>query len=153
MTCQKFEDMECCENPMAMGRVVCPKTRRVRPSNFTNSTVPFRFHLRNDVVVFDSKPVAELLDPIFHKEGFEGEHCAIVSSSPPFFLGSPPCRAPNPLVHDAHFRIENLSTTVPSPYDSGKRPSAHSKVKFGNKQAVVRVEGFGSQSSRVVSMV
>ncbi|KAK4426651.1 hypothetical protein Salat_1433800 [Sesamum alatum] len=144
--------MDCCDNPMAMGRVVCPKPRRVGPSNSTNTVLPLRFHIRNDVMAFDSKPGAEFLDLIIREDGFEEERCATVSSSHPFLFGSPPCRTGNPLVQDAHFRVEKLTTMVSSS-DSDSVPSAHSRVKFGNKQAVVRVEGFDSQRSRVVAMV
>ncbi|KAK6128513.1 hypothetical protein DH2020_037747 [Rehmannia glutinosa] len=144
--------MDCCDNSLAMGRVVCPKPRRVGPSNFNNSVAPLRFHIRNDAVAFDSKPGAELLDLILRKEGYEAERCSNVSSSPPFFFGSPPCRAPNPIVQDAHFRVEKLPTTVSSPSDSAALPSAHSRAKFGNKQAAVRVEGFDCQSSCFVAM-
>ncbi|KAK6152880.1 hypothetical protein DH2020_012519 [Rehmannia glutinosa] len=131
-----------------MGRVVCPKPRRVGPSNFNNSVAP----LSNDAVAFDSKPGAELLDLILRKEGYEAERCSTVSSSPPFFFGSPPCRAPNPVVQDAHFRVEKLPTLVSSPSDSASLPLAHSRAKFGNKQAAVRVEGFDCQNSCFVAM-
>ncbi|KAL6507522.1 hypothetical protein OROGR_023717 [Orobanche gracilis] len=145
--CQKFEDMDCCDNSMAMGRVVCPKPRRVCPSNF-NSVMPMRFHTRNDAVTFDSNSAAELLDLILRKEGYEADRCAVASSSPPFFFGSPPCRAPNPVVQDAQFRAEQPTTTVSSPSGSATQPStAHSRVKFGNIQAAVRVEGFDCQRS------
>ncbi|KAL0423985.1 UNVERIFIED_CONTAM: hypothetical protein Sradi_0933300 [Sesamum radiatum] len=142
--------MDCCDNPMAMGRVFCPKPRRVRPSNSNNTVLPLRFRLRNDVVVFDSKPGAEFLDFIIREDSFEEEPCAAVSSSPPFLIGSPPCRTGNPLVQDAHFRVEKRTTTVSSPSDSDSVSSTHSRVKFEDKQTALRVEGFGSQSSRVV---
>ncbi|KAL3640437.1 hypothetical protein CASFOL_015405 [Castilleja foliolosa] len=139
--------MDCFDKSMAMGRVVCPKPRRVGPSNF-NSAMPLRFHIRNDPVAFDSKPEAELLDLILHKEGYEAER-----SSPPFLFGSPPCRAPNPVVQDAHFRVEQIPTTISSPSDSVSPPSARSRVKFGNKAAAaVRVEGFDCQSSCCAAM-
>lgn len=87
------------------------------------------------------------------QEGFLGEGCASISSSPPFFFGSPPCRAQNPLAQDAHFMVQKHGPTVSSsPSDSASLPSAsHSRVKFGNKQAAVRVEGFDCQS-RVTAM-
>lgn len=84
------------------------------------------------------------------QEGFEAEGCGTVSSSssPPFFFGSPPCRAQNPIVQDDHFRVQKHGSTVSSPSDS----AAHSRVKFEYKQAAVRVEGFDCQSSRIVAM-
>ncbi|KAH6799274.1 hypothetical protein C2S51_035758 [Perilla frutescens var. frutescens] len=143
--------MDCCENLMATGRVVCPKPRRAGPSNFSNSVMPLRFHLRNGAEAFDSKASADLLDLTLCKEGFQGEGFATVSSSPPFFFGSPPCRAQNPLAQDAHFRVQKHGPRVSSPSDSASLPSAHSRGKFGNKQATVRVEGFDCQS-RVTAM-
>ncbi|KAL0431311.1 UNVERIFIED_CONTAM: hypothetical protein Sradi_0757100 [Sesamum radiatum] len=142
--------MDCCDNPMAMGQVFCPKPRRVGPSNSNNTVLPLRFHIRNDVIAFDSKSGAEFLDFIICEDGFEEEPCATASSSPPSLIGSPPCRTSNPLVQDANFRVEKLTTTVSSPSDSDSVPSTHSRVKFENKQAALRVEGFDSQSSRVV---
>ncbi|XP_011097198.1 uncharacterized protein LOC105176170 [Sesamum indicum] len=145
--------MDCCDNPMAMGRVFCPKPRRVVPPNTNKAVLPLRFHIRNDVIAFDSKPGVEFLEFIIREDGFEEEPCATVSSSPPFFIGSPPCRIGNPLVQDAHFRVEKLTTTVSSPSDSDLVPSAHSRVKLENKQAALRVEGFDSPSSGVVALV
>lgn len=136
---------------MATGRVVCPKPRRPGQSNFSNSAMPLRFHLRNGAEAFDLKAGAELLDITHCKEGFQGEGHATVSSSPPFFFGSPPCRAQNPLAQDAYFRVQKHGPRVSSPSDSASLPSAHSRVKFGNKQAAVRVEGFDCQS-RVTAM-
>ncbi|KAL3637808.1 hypothetical protein CASFOL_018256 [Castilleja foliolosa] len=139
--------MDCCDDSMAMGRVVCPKPRRVGPSNL-NSVMPLRFHIRNDAVAFDSKSGDELPELILRKEGYEAE-----KSSPPFLFGSPPCRAPNPVVQDAHFRVEQIPTTASSPSDSATQPSAHTRVKFGKKQAAaVRVEGFDCQSSCFAAM-
>ncbi|KAL8549795.1 hypothetical protein ACS0TY_008577 [Phlomoides rotata] len=142
--------MDCCENQIATGRVVCPKPRRVGPSNFNNSMTPLRFPMRNSAEALDSKLAAGLLDLSLCKEGFEAEGCGTVSSSsPPFYFGSPPCRAQNPIVQDDHFRVQKHGSTVSSPSDSS---SAHNRVKSGYKQAAVRVEGFDCQSSRVVAM-
>ncbi|KAI3451766.1 hypothetical protein Pfo_008431 [Paulownia fortunei] len=142
--------MDCCEDPMAMGRVVCPKPRRAGPSNVNSPTmVPLRFHIRNEA---ESKPGAELLGLILRKEDFQAERCATLSSSPPFFFGSPPCRTPNPLVQDAHFGVEKLTFICKSPTDSASPRSSHAREQFGKKQAAVRVEGFDCQSSRAVAM-
>ncbi|KAL3813252.1 hypothetical protein ACJIZ3_014520 [Penstemon smallii] len=145
--------MDWCGNPMAMGRVVCPKPRRAEPSNLNNSMMTLRFLMRNDVDAFDSKPGPDLLDLILRKEDFEAERCSAVSSSPPFFFGSPPCRAPNPIAQDAHFGVEKPTTVCSSPSDSASPPSSHARVKFGKKQATVRVEGFDCRGSRVFPMV
>ncbi|XP_047972684.1 uncharacterized protein LOC125215339 isoform X2 [Salvia hispanica] len=138
--------MDCYENLIATGRVVCPKPRRAGASNFGNSVLPLRCHLRNGAEAFDSRAGAELLDLTLCKEGFQGEGFTTVSSSPPFFFGSPPCRAQNPLAQDAHFRVQKHSPSASSPSDSASLPPSHSRVKFGHKQAAVRVEGFDCQS-------
>ncbi|KAL0462029.1 UNVERIFIED_CONTAM: hypothetical protein Slati_0090500 [Sesamum latifolium] len=52
---------------MSMGRVFCPKPRRVGPSNSNNTVLLLRFHIRNDVMAFDSKPGAEFLDFIIRE--------------------------------------------------------------------------------------
>lgn len=144
--------MDRCDNLMAKGGLVCPKPRRVGPSNVSNPVMPLRFHLRgNGADAFDSKARAELLDLAPCKEGFQGERSPTVSSSPPFFFGSPPCRAQNPLAQDAYFRVQKHGPTGSSPSDSASLPSAHSRVKLGNKQEAVRVEGFDCQS-RVTAM-
>ncbi|KAL9148288.1 hypothetical protein ABFS82_12G032100 [Erythranthe guttata] len=135
--------MDCYENAMSMGRVVCPKPRRVGPSNFNNSSMPLRFHIRNDAMAFDSKPGIELLDSILRKEGYEAERCA--NASPPFFFGSPPCRAQNPVVQDSHFRVEKPTIIVSSSSDS-------SSLTSPNSQPPLRVEGFDCQSSHVFAV-
>ncbi|KAL3844877.1 hypothetical protein ACJIZ3_002280 [Penstemon smallii] len=146
--------MDCCGNPMTMGRVVCPKPRRAGTSNFNNPMMPLRFHTRNDVEAFDSKPGAELLDLIPRKVDYEAERYTTVSSSPPFFFGSPPCRAPNPLVQDSHFGVKKPTSICSSPSDSASPPSAHDRVKLGKKQAAaVRVEGFDCGDNRVITML
>ncbi|XP_011099555.1 uncharacterized protein LOC105177941 [Sesamum indicum] len=132
--------MDCCENPMAMGRVICPKPRRPGQSNINSpAMVPLRFHIRNDA---ESKPAAELLGLILCKEDFKAERCATPSSSPPFLFGSPPCRTANPLVQDAHFGVERLTNMHRTPTDLALPRSPHAREQFGKKQATVRVVGF-----------
>lgn len=91
----------------------------------------------------DSNVGTELLDIIQNKE---------VSSSPPYFLGSPPVRVSNPLVQDEQFTWEEhipQSTPVVSSASSGlSSPSSPFRrrgcvrMKFGVKSAKVRVVGF-----------
>ena len=92
--------------------------------------------------------ISQNIEPFYlvQQEGFQGEGFTTVSSSPPFFFGSPPCRAQNPLAQDAHFRVQKHSPSASSPSDSASLPPSHSRVKFGHKQAAVRVEGFDCQS-------
>lgn len=79
----------------------------------------------------------------------------VVTSSPPFFCGSPPSRAANPLIQDARFGDENFSPLSPPSWvvvpaaASGLPPSPSSSARkggcvranFGNNP-VVRIEGF-----------
>ncbi|KAE8735430.1 LOB domain-containing protein 41-like [Hibiscus syriacus] len=120
--------------------VVCPKPRRIRV---------LQLHLYQ-AEVNDSKAGAELLDAI--------------ASSPPFFCGSPPGRAANPLVQDARFNEERLAQAlstlqIPCPSSSSSLASKAGCIgmKFGLEPAAVRVEGFDCLSrdrrnSRVPAM-
>ena len=70
-----------------------------------------------------------------------------VASSPPYFCGSPPSRAANPLVQDARFGDERLAVLsvlqIPSPSSSSSAcKGGFVRMKFGLKPAAVRVEGF-----------
>ncbi|GFP97416.1 hypothetical protein PHJA_001885700 [Phtheirospermum japonicum] len=143
-------NFRCKDAKAIMSQVVCPKPRRAGPSNFNSPSmaVPLRFHTRDDA---ESKPVAELLGAIL-KEDFQADRCANLSSSPPFFLGSPPCRAPNPLVRDARFGVEKLNFVCVPPSESASPRSAQAKEHFGKKQVAVRVEGFDCSSPRAVAM-
>jgi len=100
---------------------------------------------------YDSNVGTELLDIIQNKK---------VSSSPPYFLGSPPVRASNPLVQDEQFKWEERipqSTPVVSSSPGLSSSSASSglsspsspfrkggcvRMKFGVRSAKVRVVGF-----------
>uniref|UniRef100_A0A5B6YNU0 Uncharacterized protein n=1 Tax=Davidia involucrata TaxID=16924 RepID=A0A5B6YNU0_DAVIN len=133
------------------GTVVCPKPRRVGLV-INNPTRPLRCQVSHQAEVFDLKAGAELLDIILKKEGFGAEQSATqLASSPPFFSGSPPSRAANPLVQDAQFGDEKLTalSALPSPSPLGlSSPSSSAckggcvRMKFGHKPAAVRIEGF-----------
>ncbi|XP_073158531.1 uncharacterized protein [Henckelia pumila] len=130
--------MNCCESHMAMGRVVCPTPRRLGPFHADDRLImPFRFLRRNDIGVFDAKQGAESMGTIFSKEDHEAEQSSTLASSPPFFFGSPPCRAPNPLVQDSHFGLENSTPKCSSPSNSAVPSSAHTGAEFGTKQETV----------------
>jgi len=137
--------------------VVCPKPRRV--GLLANTVIrPLRLHMSQAAAdLCDSKAGAELLDIIRRKED-NGTIGQLLSSSPPYFPGSPPSRAANPLAQDAHFRDEKLNpvspnspflqpnsaTGFPSPSPSSSSSSARgcARMKFGIKTPAVRVEGF-----------
>ncbi|CAN0926035.1 hypothetical protein LINGRAHAP2_LOCUS35093 [Linum grandiflorum] len=125
--------------------LVCPKPRRLRILS-NNSLRPLRWHLCHQPDGIDNTPVgAELLDLILRKE-----HEDYDSETPPYFCGSPPARAANPLIHDAQFRDGMVFPISPSSLLS---PSAckggGARMKYGLKPAVVRVEGFDCQNSRI----
>ncbi|KAJ0232600.1 hypothetical protein HA466_0288490 [Hirschfeldia incana] len=90
--------------------VVCPKPRRVCLLSDNNLIHSLRFHMSQAAIDFcDSKAGAELLDIIRTKEEDKGTLGQLLSSPPPYFLGSPPSRAVNPLAHDARFRDDKLT--------------------------------------------
>ncbi|KZV53876.1 hypothetical protein F511_00142 [Dorcoceras hygrometricum] len=133
-----------------MGRVVCPTPRRVGPFDANSRLMmPLRFLIHNDIGAFDTKQGAGSMGLIFYKEDHEAEQRTTLTSSPPFFFGSPPCRASNPLVQDSHFGLEFLSPKCSSPSNSALPTPSHSRAEFGMKQATVRVEGFDCRSSHV----
>ncbi|KAK1280455.1 hypothetical protein QJS04_geneDACA003018 [Acorus gramineus] len=116
------------------GPLCCPKPRRL--SVVGNDSIP---PLR-----WQSKPGADLLDLILTKGSYGSD-----LSSPPFFCGSPPSRAANPVVHDARFGEGKATAAAASPVQSVFPPSpsprkacASSRSKFGFTPAAVRVEGF-----------
>ncbi|KAL0709578.1 hypothetical protein Bca4012_016556 [Brassica carinata] len=150
--------------------VVCPKPRRV--GLLANNLIrPLRLHMSQAATdLCDSKAGAELLDIIRRKEDNNGTIGQLLSSSPPYFPGSPPARAVNPLAQDARFRDEKLSpvspdspflqpnsaTGFPSP-SSSSTPRGCVRMKFGLKPPAVRVEGFDClnrdrQSSSIPAM-
>ncbi|KAK1302329.1 hypothetical protein QJS10_CPB12g00345 [Acorus calamus] len=122
----------------------CPKPRRLSIA-VIDSIRPLRWQLRTDLN--ESRAGADIMDLILAKESYGYDRAGSVASSPPFFCGSPPSRAENPVVQDARFREEN--PIAASPVQSGFSPSmsprktwSTSRSKFGLTQAAVRVEGF-----------
>ncbi|XP_051145523.1 uncharacterized protein LOC127261287 isoform X1 [Andrographis paniculata] len=107
-------------------RVVCPKPRRLG--------LPLRWHSSNQQEAFDSKAGNELLDIIVLAKGEFGSESEPdhVATSPPFFCGSPPGRASNPLIQDSRF-MEGIQTPISNPSPSPRK---------GGCNPTVRVEGF-----------
>ncbi|XP_074589236.1 uncharacterized protein LOC141845091 [Curcuma longa] len=119
--------------------VFFPKPRRL--SQFATA----RCHSSYQIDFSDSKAGADLLDIFLRK----GEDQTQVASSPPFFCGSPPSRAANPVIHDARFgedRPPPPALTQPNPPMSPKQGRGH--AKFGLVPAAVRVEGFDCLNRR-----
>ncbi|OAY59186.1 uncharacterized protein LOC110626509 isoform X2 [Manihot esculenta] len=140
----------CEERRMMVGdSMVCPKPRRLGLSNpsFHDQFRPLRLPINHPTDVGDSLAGAELLDIILSKGGCGGERSAYqVASSPPFYCGSPPSRASNPVVQDAQFGSEMITPLPPSPLSpsssSARKGGGFVRMKFGHKPATVRIEGF-----------
>ncbi len=116
--------------------VVCPKPRRVGHLNLSvhDQIRPLRWPScsYNQSEMVDSEAGSDLLDMILTKGGYGNES--------PYFCGSPPSRAANPLIQDAQFNSE-LSPTPPSA-SSRIGGGGYVRMKFGHKPAMVRIEGF-----------
>ncbi|XP_073020167.1 uncharacterized protein [Primulina eburnea] len=126
------------------GTVICPKPRRLG----LNHTIlydpypmtPRRWHICHQQEVCEANAANEVLDIILAKGSCGADQSVSqVSSSPPFFSGSPPRRVSNPLIQDARFVDEKLAPVAPRaiPIISGR----FVQESFGNNPAV-RVEGF-----------
>ncbi|KAI8542926.1 hypothetical protein RHMOL_Rhmol08G0177700 [Rhododendron molle] len=148
--------------------VVCPKPRRIGILNpsLNEQSRPSRWHANYQTEISDSKAGMELLDIILIKGSYNVEKSITqVASSPPFFSGSPPSRASNPLIQDSQFRNKEFSPLSPlsyqapnlvsSPSSSARKGGSCARVKFGQKPAAVRVEGFDciSRDRRSISAV
>ncbi|OIT02835.1 PREDICTED: uncharacterized protein LOC109227454 [Nicotiana attenuata] len=151
--------------------VVCPKPRRkLSLFNSPSEELIRPCHLlqisNHEMEARDLKAGTELLDIILSKENYEVDKANFeVASSPPFFYGgSPPSRAGNPLIQDAQFGNHNFVPILPIPEravaPSPPPPSSTImsgggcvRMKFGNKPAPVRIEGFNCRGSCSISAV
>lgn len=129
------------------GSVVCPKPRRVAPTN--DASRPMRWHFGHHSDISDSRAGSELLDIILSKGVHGAERTNTqVASSPPFFCGSPPSRVSNPLIQDVRFREEKqlispFSSKPSSPIQAAASGSASSPNSSARKVGCVRAN-FGS---------
>ncbi|CAH9084803.1 unnamed protein product [Cuscuta epithymum] len=162
--------------------VACPKPRRVggffnSPSGFdaVQSIKPSCYlQFGHQMEACDSESGTELLDIILTKGGCSyGEGRANFqtdSSLSPFFSGTPPSRSSNPLIQDTQFghdifdpitpTLEAIAPPPPSSPPPPPLPSSARKnggggcgMKFGNKPAPVRIEGFNCGRSCSISAV
>ncbi|XP_077243930.1 uncharacterized protein LOC143884311 [Tasmannia lanceolata] len=142
--------------------VFCPKPRRLGLLSPTINDRPLRWNLSHQTEPCgDSKAGTDLIDIILTKGGYSSDQITSqVASSPPYFFGSPPARAANPLVHDARFGHENESPSSPlpipsalssSPATSGRKGGCV-RTKFGHNPAPVRIEGFDCRDRRNCSI-
>lgn len=130
--CEEMMDSVTISDKKERDCVICPKPRRLTQLDYT---------------VNDSKAGIDLLDIIFSKGGQDTEHSNHINSSPPFFCGSPPSRATNPLVQDARFGDRKVNPSSPLSNMSLSPTSLTwkggcARTKFGQKPAAVRIEGF-----------
>nr|XP_043628706.1 uncharacterized protein LOC122600110 [Erigeron canadensis] len=133
-----------------MNGVVCPKPRRFNPSIISISSPRSHHHHYSihQTEMYETKAQTELLDMILTKEFYDVEKTNnLVSSSPPYFCGSPPSRASNPVVQDVQFGNEDMNPFSPvfeaSPSSSARKGGGScARGQFGQKHPTVRVEGF-----------
>ncbi|XP_062026058.1 uncharacterized protein LOC133742421 [Rosa rugosa] len=123
--------------------VVCPKPRRLsalNPSLNDSMRPPCRFFNHYQSEIEDSQAASELLDLILNKGDSGGERSMKqLASSPPFFCGSPPSRASNPVIQDEQFG----SSKVGGPFSpTAGRNGGCVRMKSGDKPVAVRIEGF-----------
>lgn len=152
------------------GFAACEEVRRCSPSPFLQSRripimCPKPLRVQSQVKLCDTTDSAEILDILLTKDNCEifDQQEVLPVASPPYFCGSPPVRAANPLVHDPGFlqgkhykqhqhtqptattpverTNHNPLTTVPFPSPSPGGRSCGSK-SFGPTPAAVRIEGF-----------
>ncbi|KAG2385203.1 hypothetical protein LR48_Vigan10g021500 [Vigna angularis] len=139
---QQKKTLTTCEE-MRMESVVCPKPRRLglmNHSTFDNHIRPFRPPFINyQSEIEDSGVGAELMDIILPKRS-GGQ----LASSPPFYCGSPPSRASNPVIQDEQFGngIENFGPFSLAPLSPSSSARGCVRMKFGHTPAAVRIEGF-----------
>ena len=144
------------------GTVICPKPRRV--GVFPNMpTRPLRWQFCQQ-----GEELQNFQDIIFKESNYGEELHAnqLEASSPPFFHGSPPVRAANPLIQDEQFGYEKYHITPPqstyaissspclsspsssassslsSPSSSLRKGGCTVRMKYGAKSAAVKVVGF-----------
>ncbi|KAL3575070.1 hypothetical protein D5086_023171 [Populus alba] len=131
---------------MMVESVVCPKPRKLLLLNpsLCEQIRPLRLSVNHHTEMADSKARAELLDIILTKGGNGGDKPGFqVASSPPFYCGSPPSRASNPVIQDVQFgneKITPLSPAPPSPStssSSARKGGSCVRMKFGDMPAVV----------------
>ncbi|KAK6128115.1 hypothetical protein DH2020_038146 [Rehmannia glutinosa] len=140
--------------------VVCPKPRRIGvPLHFHEPIRPPSrlLHINNQQgEAYDAKAGTELLDIIRTKGNYGSERSSFqVASSPPFFNGSPPSRASNPVIQDAQFCNENgnpLSPMLEAPSPT-RRSGGCVRANFGPRPAPVRIEGFNCRGNCSISAV
>ncbi|XP_009360156.1 uncharacterized protein LOC103950650 [Pyrus x bretschneideri] len=129
-----------------MDSVVCPKPRRLSflTPSFNDNVRPFRYFNHNQSEIGDSEAGSEILDIILAKGNCDDRFSTNqLASSPPFFCGSPPSRASNPVIQDEHFgNSSNMAPFLPTQPMLSSRNGGCVRMKSGDKPVAVRIEGF-----------
>lgn len=135
--------------------VFCPKPRRIGGPLMRSSTRLLHITNRQSEAC-NANAGAELLDIIRMKGNYDSETSSFqMASSPPFFAGSPPSRASNPIIQDENFGNDNgspLSPMLEAP-SSTRKSGGCVRVNFGSKPAPVRIEGFNCRGNCSISAV
>jgi len=132
--------------------VVCPKPRRLGLLNpsIEENIRPSIWLSNRQAEVFDSRAGTDLLDMILSK----GSYGAEKANTSPFFSGSPPSRASNPVILDARFGSDKLTVAAEaSPSASARKQGGCVRANFGHKPAAVRIEGFNCRGNCSISAV
>ncbi|KAH7299325.1 hypothetical protein KP509_24G005600 [Ceratopteris richardii] len=120
-------------------KLICPKPQRLAVANLRSVDFikPIRQVRSVSPVVIDSNDAGcEILEIFLSKNSCYGDF----GRSPPYFSGSPPSRAANPLVRDKHF-------LHPSAYPISTSQVKVSLVAPNRENPLVRVEGFDCSST------
>ncbi|CAK9138320.1 unnamed protein product [Ilex paraguariensis] len=138
--------------------VICPKPRRLGALNpsINDQIRQSRWHINYLSEAYDSKAGPEVLDIILPKGSYGAEKSNTqVASSPPFFCGSPPSRASNPVVQDAEFGNDTFNllplALEASPTSSTCKNGGCVRAILGHKPATVRIEGFNCRGISAVA--
>lgn len=118
--------------------VICPKPRRLGVVSFSTPEVlkPVRQRRSMSPAGVEGEAGNEILE-IFLNKISSGDATSL-GCSPPYFSGSPPSRAGNPLVRDEEFSHQRRP---PSPSFVTRSKSSNAPISF-RASPPVRVEGF-----------
>ncbi|KAG9131266.1 hypothetical protein Leryth_006122 [Lithospermum erythrorhizon] len=140
------KDLFMCQKQQQNG-VVCTKPRRAEGE------------INHHIEAYGVKAGNELVDLILSKDACGGKKPNFhVALSPPFYNGSPPTRASNPVIQDEQFRTSklNMNPSMIEPLaSSASRLSGGGCVPVRNQTLTPerRIEGFNSRNNCNVSTI
>ncbi|XP_047325229.1 uncharacterized protein LOC124928990 [Impatiens glandulifera] len=131
----------------ASNDIACPKPRRLVTMNTSINDQIWSSRCNHQGETSESKVGSELLDIILSKGNCGADYGNQMASSPPYYCGSPPSRASNPLIQDSEFGNMGVfcpfsPTTSPSNSSSACTGVSCFSTKIVHKPAAVRIEGF-----------